>query len=177
MKKRLLVDIDECLREFVQPVLSIYNLCWNESVKFDEITSYKMETKLTYLQTHEGFKSFVKKFKDHIYTKEVKPFKTVIPTLKKLRNNYEIVIVSSTFDFGRKATREWLNFYKIPYDKIIFTNNKSRYKGFAMIDDCTDNLNNSKAQFKICMDKPWNQDFEGMRIKKFNELKKVLDKI
>ena len=55
---------------------------------------------------------------------------------------------------------------------MIFTKDKSEYNGDLLLDDCTENLARVKEignSYPIAFDRPWNQDWNGARVKNHQE--------
>lgn len=111
----------------------------------------------------------------------------VVSTINKLKKlDYKIVIITSRgtiyhkdeFELKSieiKYTTEWLYEYKIQYDDLIFTTDKSDYKFDIFVDDNPAILETNKSKKVICRNQSYNQEYKGLRINKFSEILKYAE--
>ena len=159
-KPTLLIDIDEVLRPFVQPLLNCYNRIYKTSFKFENIKEYNIVKVLTELKDMNGFQEFVSEHREEIYM-NTRPYKDVKAPLLLLASEYHITLLTSVFNSGIALTKVWLKINDIYYDELIFDHHKEKYEGFAMIDDGIHNLETTKAKYRILINRPWNESYIG----------------
>lgn len=110
----------------------------------------------------------------------------VVSTINQLKKlGYKIIIITSRGsiydkdEFELKAreveyTSRWLHEYKIQYDDLIFTTDKSDYKFDIFVDDNPAILEINKSKKVICRNQSYNQEYKGLRINKFSEILKYV---
>lgn len=77
-----------------------------------------------------------------------------------------------------ELTLEWINKKELPYHSIIFTKDKSVFKGDYILDDYAGNLQrvlDIGNSIPVCFDRPWNQDWNGPRVKTYNKFLKIIE--
>jgi hypothetical protein len=107
------------------------------------------------------------------------PTKNSVKVLTRLKKKHTINIVTSRSagmdpdlqSLVRMDTSLWLN--SIPHHNLIFTKTKYMIPGL-LLDDNVDHLRS--VGNAVCFDKPWNQDWEGNRVKSWLEFEKYVKK-
>lgn len=103
--------------------------------------------------------------------------------LDKLKENYDITIVSMGYSPNLKAKELWINEH-LPYCKFIGVNFKEYLdkshidmNDSIFIDDSAHNLITSNAAYKICFgDKyKWNKDWDGERCYNWSDVNNYLE--
>ena len=180
--KRLYLDFDGCIVNTIATITKLYNedfqyykdYCpkkWTDVKTWDfiELSCASPEYINTYFNQPRFFENI-----------EYMPWAE--STLDKLREKYEIIIVSSGYSPNLKGKELWIK-QNIPYAKFIGVNLKThKDKRFVdmsdgiLIDDSMSNLSTSNAIMNICFgDKyKWNEDWEGYRAYNWCEVQKML---
>lgn len=109
----------------------------------------------------------------YIFTRVGHPVdSTVLGDVRSVRNlksilKAEIVVITDRHfganpEVSQKATTEWLDACRFPYDRLIFDADKTIYKTDFFIDDRPENCESLKKSGShiIMMDRPWNKNHE-----------------
>lgn len=166
------IDVDGVLRNFVAEVLKIYNSESDKKLKHEDIKAWNIEGYIGI--TYEEFKNKYIIENSHLTFGSALPYELDIA--KKIRNlkydGHSIHIVTSQWPETQKHTIDWLVANEIEYDSLHFTPNRSMVKTDILIDDRTSNLIEVETltdTISVCMDRPWNKDYKGFRVKDFGE--------
>lgn len=163
MKKVIVaLDIDNCICNTTEAVLSVYNEEWNDNLSVDDIKTYWIEN---YVKP-EAKESFHKYFLSRDMWKRVKPIN--IEAIQKLidDNRFEVYFVTATSaeNCAKKISFLSKHLKNIDIsDRFIRTTHKELINADVLIDDCTDNLNSDYSKINLCLAYPWNTDFSGRR--------------
>ena len=163
MKKiKVALDIDNCICNTTEAVLSLYNEEWNDNLTLDDIKSYWIEN---YVKP-EARENFHKYFLSKTMWKRVKPIN--IEPIQALIDDdkFEVYFVTATSaeNCAKKISFLSKHLKNIDIsDRFIRTTHKEMIKADVLIDDCTDNLNSDPDKLNLCLAYPWNTDFEGRR--------------
>lgn len=172
------IDCDGVLRDFTGKTSEVYHREYpdhrypaNES----DWTTFSMSP---LFDLGQGIYDFAfRKFAKEIYT-TAPAYDNASNFLKKLKElGHTVVIVTSQpNDICKDATLYWLEKNNMINDGIIFSDNKGEVNVDILLDDYDKNLNSIKSANKIpvCFDRPWNQDWEGLRIKSYEEFIKLI---
>ena len=168
------IDIDGVIRDLLGKVEEIY---------FREYPYHKLIRKDTYdISLWFPIGKEIYKFVFETYSKEIytqsQVYKNAREFMVKLRKNGKVILVSSQPEKKlEELTKKWLEIKKIPYDELIFTKDKSEFIGDCLLDDCTANLERAAkagSSKPICFDRPWNQDWDGLRIKSYDKFLELI---
>lgn len=91
----------------------------------------------------------------------MKPYEDCYIPLCSLSKDYYIKVVTNSPQETQSIIMRWLKDWKIPFDEVICTKDKSSVKGEILIDDYTTNINDwwiYTAKPTILMDRPWNRN-------------------
>ena len=71
----------------------------------------------------------------------------------------------------------WLGKNNVPTNEIHITYDKHLLAGFVLLDDFIDNLEafRDTDRLAVCMDRPWNQAWDGPRVKSLAEFFEYLN--
>ena len=156
---KILLDVDEVLRPIMSEVIKIYNKEHKTNIKFEDIKKWGLSNTFPLIDDDEHFFKF---HSEQIFS-QPDPYPFSPDIVYDLYRNHEVVIVSSQFDGLEDLTLDWLKKHDFKFHNIFFEKDKSLIKGDVMIDDGVHNLINSSCKYNICVDRPWNKDFEGIR--------------
>ncbi len=74
-----------------------------------------------------------------------------------------------------KLTIQWLEEREIRYRGMIFTEQKGLIQLDYLLDDHVRNLEECKLGVGVCMDRPWNQEWQGLRVKGYDDFLRLKD--
>jgi len=171
MKKDVLLDVDGIIRDMVTTSIQIYKEFYNvrDRTKYNDIKVYDMSVAMP------GITDFYKFFTEHgsYIFGEAKPYKGAIEFVKQLDEIANIHIVTNQVKGTEKHTLRWIEQWKIPYNSLHFAKNKNIVKGDYLIDDYTNNLEGFSGT-PVCLTRPWNSDYEGVKFDTFSEIIKYI---
>lgn len=172
MKRKLAVDIDNTLWDLIRPWIRLYNILYKDDVQYEDITQYEFFDKLKTesksemlnLLTSEGFWT------------SVLPYENSYEYLRKLNDEYELYIVTSTSYRTPKDKFDRLFdiFDFLTEDQLIITSNKTLLNIDIMVDDCIDHLTEGNYM-KFLIDAPYNRSVNDDTIIRVDDLKDVYD--
>lgn len=170
-KLTIIVDIDNTVNDLCNAVLSVYNEDYNDNLTVDDITDYYIEN-FVKPEAKENFHNY---FTEKETWKRIKPIN--IEAVQWLIDNHNVYFVTATEPCNLEKKQNWLGrqFKNIDLRKrLVRCYDKSIMLGDVMIDDCTDNLWRFNG-VAVCIDYPWNQSWDGIRVKDVNEfIEKIL---
>ncbi len=152
--KRLIIDLDETVVQFLDELLKRYNYKYNQKICLNDIEDYDMSTTLNY-----DYKSI---FMSSGFFVSLNPFPNAVNTLKKLQDNGNEIIISSDC-LGEPTIAQdkliWIRRYLhfIPRKNIMLGSRKDLLKGDIIFDDAPKFINNFDG-FTVVNNRPYNQD-------------------
>lgn len=157
---RIGIDVDGVVCDTCQAVLSQHYADTGEKLTLDDITSYYIENHVSEDYKDDFHLIFLKKE----MWKRLQVLPHCVDVVKRLHDRgEEIYFVTSTEpqNVAKKArflqrTFPFLNIRK----RLITTHCKQMIDVDVLIDDCVDNVVNSKHYISILMDYPWNHNFD-----------------
>jgi 5'(3')-deoxyribonucleotidase len=149
---RIIVDLDEVIVNFIDPLLLRHYKNTGEKLTRDDITDWQLEPELIKIfMEEEGF--FL----------PLSPFLGAIPALKFLSKEHRIIIATSHSGVPRIAMEKmaWIKVY-LPWlaKDAIITENKSNIRGDMIIDDSVRNLQHFLG-VTVVMDRPYNRHYDA----------------
>lgn len=170
MKKKILIDVDDCLCEnnFIDEI----NNFLGTSYKTDDFTQFYIDYVIGSEKKKKEFYSIVK---DKNLYEHARVFDGAVETLKKLNKVYDIYICSACI--WRGMEKDSGVFFKQKYDflvkhfpfldpsKFIFTSTKNILTADIQIDDKPDNLL-GKSKVKIMYTAYHNKNIDDKELKK-----------
>lgn len=168
MRPTTLLDLDGTIRNMVDRSILVYKEFYDPTAKITEedIKQYDLRPTMPLIKDLGRF--FIEH--DDSLFNMAKLYYGARKFVNQLNEISDIQIVTSQLKGTEPATLEWILRNKIPYQSIHFASNKNSVKGDYLIDDCTDKLNSFTNGVPICIDRPWNQDYEGIRFKKYDDI-------
>lgn len=114
---------------------------------------------------------------DRVYNLPVLPGAVeFIEELRRITNNDFVIITSCPTSWHEEREQSLRNNFGIDKKKIEFSNNKHLYRLAAHIDDWHMNLNGMEG-WRILLDRPWNQDTEGVACDRAMDFGECLAKV
>lgn len=170
MKKKILVDVDDCLCEnsFVDEI----NKFLGTNYKTEDFTEFYIDY---VIGSEKKKKEFYSKVKDKNLYENARIFDGAIETLKKLNQKYDVYICSACI--WRGMERDSGIFFKQKFDfliehfpfldpnKFIFTSDKNLLVADIQIDDKPDNLL-GRSKLKIMYTAYHNKNMTDSELKK-----------
>lgn len=176
MKKTILLDVDEVLRDTISTVLDIYNRDFKpeKPVKVEDVNYWDLSRTLT--KVKDPYQYFFVDRAEEVFLHS-KPFEDNLEEiLRSINNRYNIHIVSNQPKGKEEYTLQWLNDYKASYDDITFTPYKGKVNGDIALDDSVKNLDDyaNNGKLPMVMDRPWNRECKYPRVYDMNDFNRFL---
>lgn len=171
---RLGIEIDEVVRDFIGRLIEVYRSHYPEHTitPREEWSHYSLQDYFPIRNDIYDF--FVKQVPYEIYL-QASVLEGAREMLEELRKYANITLISSqpTKEIER-LTLEWLEKNSIPFNDVLFTYEKERYRGLYLLDDCAFNLERvRKAKRAVPVmyegEYPWHEKWEGLRVKKHKD--------
>lgn len=143
MKPVLFVDVDGTVADSMTHWLDLYNIKFGTHYNVDHIKEYHLS------KTFENWEVFDAFYKDY---RGVIPVFGAMRAIETLRRYYRVVFV--TVGYGEDWVKSWFSPEKQDFIKIA---DRSLLRGYALIDDCPDNLDVFQGE-RFLLRQPWNQD-------------------
>lgn len=177
MKRKLAVDIDNTIWDLVSPWIDCYNHIYKDNIQYEDIVRYDFFSITNKATKEEMFEILCKEeFWGNVY-----PYKYSKEYLKKLNNEFELYIITSTSYKTPKVKfdRFFELFDFITEDQLIITSNKHLLNVDILIDDCIKNLTEG-SYMKFLIDSPYNRecvDNSIIRVKDLHEVYNYLHRM
>ena len=183
-KPKLFIDFDNTITNSTKAIVDLYNEDFKyykkyEYVHWTDIRSWDFLecncAKPEYINTYFNQQRFFDRVEFMDNAEEV---------LNRLKDKYEIIIVSMGYSPNLRAKEYWIKEH-IPYAKFIGTNFKKHndkshidMSDGIFIDDNAKYLN-TNAKYQVCFGDiyDWNRDWEGKRCFNWYEVEKYLEEI
>lgn len=152
----VVVDMDDCIVDFLNPLINTYNNEKNTNIKLTDITEWS-------LSKYDGMTDI---FKRPGFFYNLKPFPDAVNALHDLqeRHNHQIIIASNPMGLVHATVDKikWISRYLpfIPKNNIMLTGRKDLIKGDIIFDDCPEYINGFN-KVKMINDRPYNQNTDA----------------
>jgi 5'-nucleotidase len=161
MKRKLALDCDGVLCDFVGPYLKGYNELMNTSFTPEDITEWNF-FKLLNMNFDDVNKVVCQKH--FVYSMPM--LRPDLPELiKDLQEVFDVYVVTAPWDsspFWEFERKEWLSdFLNIPKNKVVSTHSKHLIQADIFVDDAPKNFIDSLATTKMLFDSPYNQECDN----------------
>lgn len=168
------VDMDWVLAKLTQKWVSYYNTIFNDDLKIEDIKSWD----ITQYVKPEAKEYMVNILNIHKFYRDLEVVEDSQRVLKKLSNDYEIIIVTDPFTrMSFKSKYDWLgeNFPFIPSENYVFTGNKSIIQANYLIDDGVHNLEVFKG-YGLLYEAPYNETEDRFyKVKNWQDVEHLFD--
>lgn len=172
-KARVLVDLDGVIRDFITGLKNAY------LGKYPDHTVEEILSRDLYKYFPIGEK--INEFLDTEFTEillKAPSYPGAIEALQKWEDAFEIVIVTAQLPQYRYATFSWIGNHSLPTDEVRITFDKHIVDGYALLDDFPENLKlfAGTDRLAVCLDQPWNKEWDGLRVKTVEEFFQLVNK-
>jgi len=166
---RVGIDIDGVIRDFISSLEEVYDKYYLSFVEGWRKPVTKWELNEFFSIGKHIYDFAFDTYAHEIFYKYAKPYENAIEFLNKLHEKHSILLATSQNKKTLNATLKWLDFYDVPYDEFYCTfNGVKNINTPILLDDNIGNLLDFK-NISICMDRPWNKEYNGFRISKYDE--------
>lgn len=175
MKRTILLDVDEVMRDCIGKTIELYNKEFGTELTKQDITDWDLTKFLT--EHPYPIKYYFKDRAKEVFT-EANPLEPNLEyVVSSLANNFYIHIATSQSKGTEQYTLDWLHNHNIPYTSISFTEDKYLLSGYLGIDDKPETLNKYKEVgiLPVVYNTPWNQELPYYRINSLTEFDKQLN--
>ena len=168
MKRKLAVDIDNTIWDLVTPWLTYYNRIYEDNIKYDDIKKYEFFDIIKNATRNE----MLNLLNQEEFWDSVVPYSESFEYLKKLNEEYELYIVTSTsYKTPRKKFDKLFSYFNfLTEDQLIITSKKYLLNVDILIDDCVECLAHGNY-IKLLIDSPYNKDISDNTIIRIKNLK------
>jgi hypothetical protein len=173
-KSRVLIDLDGVVRDFVGSLIRVYNRVHPEH-QVQPVNSRQLED---FFPIGPAIYRFMEPGFAEEIIQDARPYPGALEALNHWKNEYEIVVVTSQPDVIKASTYIWIGKHDLPTNEVHITYQKSKVAGLALLDDFTDNLQEfaDSGRLAVCLDQPWNQQWQGLRVKSVDEFFQVIQR-
>lgn len=173
-KKPFAIDIDGVLRDFVGSLL----------VQYAKDFPYHEVDHINEWDLHKFFPigKSIYDYAFNVKAKEIFENAPMFPGAREFIDDLRVrghhVCLLTQQPRGKEIhTLNWLYESGIPYDSIAFSAEKGLFDFELILDDAEHNLRAVRAAGKraICFDRPYNQNWDGERVKTYQEFLELVD--
>lgn len=162
----VLIDLDNTVWEFNEPLLTRYNETFNANLSLEDITEYDFSDKIQ-IPVEQYFNKFLTKD----YFETFKPYPDAVEAINELHFNKKCSIIFCSAGSPRTALwrLEKLDnlFGWFTAKDLILCKDKQMVRGLFLIDDCLDNFKPNHGLVPkyspIIPDFPWNRNKEELK--------------
>lgn len=104
--KRIGIDLDEVLADFIPSYINYHNLNFGSKIEISHFTSFDLAK--VYKTSREEVEIRVRKFYQSEEFHNLKPVRGSISTIEKLSKKFELFIITSRPEIASKSTIKWL---------------------------------------------------------------------
>jgi len=167
------LDLDDCCYDFIEPLLTRYNVVYNDNLKFSDIVDYRIKKFLK-----PECKNIFKEFADKDFFNSITLEPHVVKELTKLNERYDLYFCTAgapiTIRDRDKMLSRNLDWYTS--SQLIVCRDKAMLKLDYLVDDCLDNV--TKGDYTgIIYTKPWNMYGDYPNSRRVNGFNEICDKI
>ncbi|MDQ0208793.1 5' nucleotidase, NT5C type [Alkalicoccobacillus murimartini] len=134
MKKRIAIDMDEVMADFIPKHLSLYNQQYNENITVQELHGCTLESLRP--DKEDIIKGYIK---EPTFFRDLEVMKDCQEVIEELTSSYEVFITTAAMEYPTSFTAkyEWLkeHFPFLSDMNLVFCGNKSIIRADYLIDD------------------------------------------
>ena len=139
-KRKIGIDIDDTLLDFIGNYLIFHNQKYKTNLKREDFKTYSFNHSLGGTM-NKAVNTVGEFYKTEIF-KKIRPFSNSIDVINNLKKKYDLFIITSRPDFMVDETKEWINkYFPNKFSDIFFSYNHY-----------TKRKNNGKTKAEICSD-------------------------
>ncbi|WP_257347552.1 5' nucleotidase, NT5C type [Pseudalkalibacillus decolorationis] len=173
--KTLLIDMDSVICDLMTEWHRRYNRDYDDNLSIQDLKCWDSEN---YVKKECGNKIYDYLDEPELFIK-LDPLPNAIEVLRRLHENYEILIVTSSRTYAYTEKEKWIEKH-LPFigkRNLIFTHRKEMVRGDILFDDAPHNLIAFKktGRTAIAMDYPYNQDVKVDRVSSWLEFEGWLE--
>ena len=158
-KPRIKVDLDNVLNDMAWTMVSMYNADSNTILDYNRCDTYDFSC---YGEIFQRWAWDVWENRATELYNQMRPPENAIKGLKKLCDDYDVVIATASFPWCFNLACQFIDKYYpwFPQSRIIKCNDKRWITTEYAIDDLPRNLVPDVVATRILVDQPWNRDFD-----------------
>jgi len=177
---RVLLDCDGVLGHFTAGALAWVKARHGRALTDESITDFNI---MRSWGLDSEWPAFTQWMSDTRFCREMPVYDGAREFVDKLRGRAEVLIVTSPFvgvEHWEADRRDWLaRHFRFDKSEVISCERKDIVAGDWLVDDRTENcrrfelstvLSGADSPRAICFDRPWNQDFLGIRAHSYDEV-------
>lgn len=134
LKKRIAIDMDEVMADFISKHLSLYNKEYHDEIKIEDLHGCTLESLRPELE--DKIKGYIK---DPTFFRDLAVMKDSQEVIEELTQTYEVYITTAAMEYPTSFTAkyEWLkeHFPFLSDLNIVFCGKKSIIRADYLIDD------------------------------------------
>ena len=134
MKKRIAIDMDEVMADFIPKHLSLYNQEYKDTITIQDLNGCTLESLRPELE--DRIKAYIK---EPTFFRDLEVMKDSQQVIEELTHSYEVFITTAAMEYPTSFTAkyDWLkqHFPFLSDMNIVFCGNKSIIKADYLIDD------------------------------------------
>ncbi|MEN8114554.1 MAG: hypothetical protein ABFS21_09210 [Actinomycetota bacterium] len=177
---RLGIDLDGVVADFATGWVSRYNDEFDSNVSSEQINHWDAMGDLTHFESMGAFWRWAARGDHGSVFRHLDTYPGALETLKRLKRNHEIVIITAKPDWAVHDTFAWMADHKIPTREIHITEAKWRVPCDVYLDDSPrqiDELHRNRPEAVVCrFVRPWNEPVFGVRdVRDWDEFEALVD--
>jgi 5'(3')-deoxyribonucleotidase len=172
------IDLDCTIRDFSKGLIDVYLKHYpHDKGNVVPIDKWVVYSFTPYFPIGKEIQHFLADHPDEINSASP-PFAGAVEFMESLGKISKVTIV--TYQRNKRweeVSLDWLDKHGVKFHDIVFIKDKTEFKGKFLLDDCVHNLKAielSGNSTPVCRDYPWNQDWDGLRAKNYNEFLNIV---
>ena len=173
---RLAIDIDGVLRDFCGALIAQYKIDFpGHRVGF--INQWELEH---FFPIGKEIYEYAFNTRAQEIFEDADEFVGAMAFLKHLKEaGHHVALISSQPNTKIIHTVNWITAHGAVYDSLVFTWEKGLFNYDILLDDAEKNLKNARDNGRraVCFDQPYNENWDGERVKTYQEFLEIVDEI
>ena len=172
MTLKVAIDVDGVLRDIVQFACDDYNQKYGENKTPKDVTAWNFRK--CFPKEHDMPEHLFHGQPHRVFVLS-KAYDGAAEFMKRLYESYDVWIITHQERGNEHYTLQWLINNDIHYHHVCFTRQKETVQCDILLDDANHNLEVFKGA-AICMDRPWNKEWNGERVSTYDEFVQRVEK-